>query len=993
MADTDRRKIQGEVSLDASGVREGAAEAVSATKNMAAGMEAAGKRAGAGLKPVESGAQGATASMSRAEKSMVASIQRATAALQSGGKAGADYYEILAKQRGLGADVLAPYIRQLREAEAAQAALNRTAGMSDKATAAAMRGVPAQFTDILVSLQGGQAPLTVLLQQGGQLKDMFGGAGIAARALSGYILGLVNPLSATAAAVAVLGVAYYQGSKEADRFAEAIIMTGNAAGTTVGQLATMAQELDGRGFTQGAAAAALAEIAATGRVARDSIAGVAELALRLERDAGIPVQETAKHFEDLGKSPVEASLKLTEQYRYLTAEVYQQIKALQDQGRELEAANLAQQTFATAMGERASQMQERLGLIERAWRGIKGAAKDAWDAMLDVGRADTLNDKIRKLQAQIDERDQRGPLNEQTRASWEKGQARLRSELSALQAQLASDDLNAAGQAEYQRIQQAGVKAAQAIEKANTAALSKQEQMNKELRAYRDNLDDLRKADPSSALLKPEEIAKAEAAIREKYKEKDKKTPGFGAERRLDLSSIQSAMREELAMLDQQQRALDLRRQAGLMSEVDYYAQKRALIEQASGVETNALQEQIQRLESEKVKGKEALEVQRQLGETRAKLAIKEIEAKNRLMAVDQEANTAMARQQAALQSLASTHLVYLEQLDKQAQRTVSTAWMGDKDRQRAQGAWAIEDRYLAEQRRLEDQRMFTPNLSQDQRAEIEMRLQLLQTEKARELQLYQQTYMQLDQMQSQWSLGAGQALQNYADQAANVAGQVGNVFTRVFQSTEDVLVNLATNTKTNFADMAKSIVADLIRIQMRAALVGNGSAGGGGVLGALFSGVMGMLGAGGGAGAGSSQYSLTTASNYSGGGTGLSFGGFRADGGPVAAGKMYQVNERGVPELLTIGGKQMLMMAGQPGYVTALRGGAPSSAAPAAGSAGQMVVNIHNNSGAQVTQKQSRGSDGKAILDVFIGEAARQLADDAGAMGQAMRARKAKGI
>lgn len=992
MADTDRRKIQGEVSLDASGVREGAAEAVSATKNMAAGMEAAGKRAGAGLKPVESGAQGATASMSRAEKSMVASIQRATAALQSGGKAGADYYEILAKQRGLGADVLAPYIRQLREAEAAQAALNRTAGMSDKATAAAMRGVPAQFTDILVSLQGGQAPLTVLLQQGGQLKDMFGGAGIAARALSGYILGLVNPLSATAAAVAVLGVAYYQGSKEADRFAEAIIMTGNAAGTTVGQLATMAQELDGRGFTQGAAAAALAEIAATGRVARDSIAGVAELALRLERDAGIPVQETAKHFEDLGKSPVEASLKLTEQYRYLTAEVYQQIKALQDQGRELEAANLAQQTFATAMGERAGQMQERLGLIERAWRGIKDAAKEAWDEMLKVGRADTLQEQIAKAQAELDHMDGSAP-GVMERGTWAARRKRVADSLAQLRAQLASDDLNAAGQAEYQRIQQAGVKAAQAIEKANTAALSKQEQMNKELRAYRDNLDDLRKADPSSALLKPEEIAKAEAAIREKYKEKDKKTPGFGAERRLDLSSIQSAMREELAMLDQQQRALDLRRQAGLMSDVDYYAQKRALIEQASGVETKALQEQVQRLESEKVKGKEALEVQRQLGETRAKLAIKEIEAKNRLMAVDQEANTAMARQQAALQSLASTHLVYLEQLDKQAQRTVSTAWMGDKDRQRAQGAWAIEDRYLAEQRRLEDQRMFTPNLSQDQRAEIEMRLQLLQTEKARELQLYQQTYMQLDQMQSQWSLGAGQALQNYADQAANVAGQVGNVFTRVFQSTEDVLVNLATNTKTNFADMAKSIVADLIRIQIRAALVGNGSAGGGGVLGALFSGVMGMLGAGGGAGAGSSQYSLTTASNYSGGGTGLSFGGFRADGGPVAAGKMYQVNERGDPELLTIGNKQMLMMAGQPGYVTALRGGASSSAAPAAGSAGQMVVNIHNNSGAQVTQKQSRGSDGKAILDVFIGEAARQLADDAGAMGQAMRARKAKGI
>lgn len=879
MADTDRRKIQGEVSLDASGVREGAAEAVSATKNMAAGMEAAGKRAGAGLKPVESGAQGATASMSRAEKSMVASIQRATAALQSGGKAGADYYEILAKQRGLGADVLAPYIRQLREAEAAQAALNRTAGMSDKATAAAMRGVPAQFTDILVSLQGGQNPLTVLLQQGGQLKDMFGGAGMAARALGGYILGLLNPLSVTAAAVAVLGVAYYQGSKEADRFAEAIVMTGNAAGTTVGQLATMAQELDGRGFTQGAAAAALAEIAATGRVARDSIAGVAEVALRLERDAGIPVQETVKHFEELGKSPVEASLKLTEQYRYLTAEVYQQIKALQDQGRELEAANLAQQTFASAMADRTTQMVDRLGIFERAWRAVGKAASEAWDNMRGVGRSTTIQEQLKSAKEEL-EKGADGRLD----FFWNPRKRQLQKLIGDLQSQADAEDLNAWGEAERNRIQQAGIKAAEAVAKANDQARTKLEQMNAELGAYRKNIEAIRKADPNSALLNPVEIAKAEAAIREKYKEKDKKTPGYGAERRLDLSSIQSAMREELAMLDQQQRGLDLRRQAGLMSEVDYYAQKRALIEQASGVETKALQEQIQRLESEKVKGKEALEVQRQLGETRAKLAIKEIETKNRLMAVDQEANTAMARQQAALQSLASTHLVYLEQLDKQAQRTVSTAWMGDKDRQRAQGAWAIEDRYLAEQRRLEDQRMFTPNLSQDQRAEIEMRLQLLQTEKARELQLYQQTYMQLDQMQSQWSLGAGQALQNYADQAANVAGQVGSVFARAFQGMEDAGVSLVTKLKVDWRSLGDSIVADITRIIMKQQIsnaigVAGSSGASGGWLGSLIGAGIGLFGGTSAVASAASALPGDALDNFI-GLKGLATGGYTGDGG-----------------------------------------------------------------------------------------------------------------
>lgn len=834
---TDRRKVQIEAEVDSTGARAGFDDIRQGARDMAQDVAQAGRQAAGGLSPLNAGAAAAGANMSRAEKSMVASIQRATAALQSGGKAGADYYEILAKQRGLGADVLAPYIRQLREAEAAQAALNRTAGMSDKATAAAMRGVPAQFTDILVSLQGGQNPLTVLLQQGGQLKDMFGGAGMAARALGGYILGLLNPLSVTAAAVAVLGVAYYQGSKEADRFAQAIIMTGNAAGTTVGQLATMAQELDGRGFTQGAAAAALAEIAATGRVARDSIAGVAEVALRLERDAGIPVQETVKHFEELGKSPVEASLKLTEQYRYLTAEVYQQIKALQDQGRELEAANLAQQTFASAMADRTTQMVDRLGIFERAWRAVGKAASEAWDNMRGVGRSTTIQEQLKAAKDEL-EKGADGRLD----FFWNPRKRQLQKLIGDLQAQVDAEDLNAWGEAERNRIQQAGIKAAEAVAKANDQARTKLEQMNAELGAYRKNIEAIRKADPNSALLNPAEIAKAEAAIREKYKEKDKKTPGFGAERRLDLSSIQSAMREELAMLDQQQRGLDLRRQAGLMSEVDYYAQKRALIEQASGVETKALQEQIQRLESEKVKGKEALEVQRQLGETRAKLAIKEIEVKNRLMAVDQEANTAIARQEAALQSLASTHRVYLEQLDKQAQRTVSTAWMGDKDRQRAQGAWAIEDRYLAEQRRLEDQRMFTPNLSQEQSAQIEMRLQLLQTEKARELQLYQQTYMQLDQMQSQWSLGAGQALQNYADQAANVAGQVGGAFTRAFQGMEDALVSFVQTGKLDFKSLADSVIADLIRIQIRASLAGGS---GGGLLGSLMGGVVSMFGGG----------------------------------------------------------------------------------------------------------------------------------------------------
>lgn len=56
-------------------------------------------------------------------------------------------------------------------------------------------------------------------------------------------------------------------------------------------------------------------------------------------------------------------------------------------------------------------------------------------------------------------------------------------------------------------------------------------------------------------------------------------------------------------------------------------------------------------------------------------------------------------------------------------------------------------------------------------------------------------------------------------------------------------------------------------------------------------------------------------------------FGGGRADGGPVMGGKMYEVNERGMPELLSVGSKQLLMMpAGQGGRVTPMRTGGNSS-------------------------------------------------------------------
>lgn len=259
--------------------------------------------------------------------------------------------------------------------------------MSEKAMASALRGVPAQFTDIFTSLSAGQAPMQVLLQQGGQLKDMFGGAGPAAKALGGYVLGLVNPFTLGAAAVGALGYAYYKGSEEASAYTQSIVISGNAAGVVSAQLQEAARNIGNTGqATQSAAADALAQFVADGQVSSENLEKFTSVSLAMNKRLSMSVEDTVKQFSELGKAPVDASVKLNEKYHYLTASVYEQIKALKEQGEQDRAGELAQAAFADAFAVRAKRVAENLGTLESAWGSVKRGAAAAWDSMLNVGR-------------------------------------------------------------------------------------------------------------------------------------------------------------------------------------------------------------------------------------------------------------------------------------------------------------------------------------------------------------------------------------------------------------------------------------------------------------------------------------------------------------------------------------------------------------------------------------------------------------------------------
>lgn len=264
----------------------------------------------------------------------------------------------------------------------------------------AMRQLPMQITDITTSLASGMPIWLVAVQQGGQIKDSFGGWANAGRALVSTINPLTLAIAGITAAIGATVIAAVQGSAETYEYEKAIALTGNSAGVSADRLAQMAKQIDGVSGTQRQAAAALAEVTAAGKFTADQIQVIATTAVVMENAIGRSVGATVDEFKRLAEEPAAASAALNEQYNYLTLAVYEQIGALEAQGDQAGAAQVAMEALAEAMQSRAIEISGNLGLIESAWQGIKNVAAEAWDAMLDVGRADTLEDKLAAIAQQ-----------------------------------------------------------------------------------------------------------------------------------------------------------------------------------------------------------------------------------------------------------------------------------------------------------------------------------------------------------------------------------------------------------------------------------------------------------------------------------------------------------------------------------------------------------------------------------------------------------------
>ncbi|MCY2097551.1 phage tail length tape measure family protein [Klebsiella pneumoniae] len=388
-------------------------------------------------------------------------------------------------------------------------------GQSAAQTAYAMRMIPAQMTDIIVGLSTGQSPFMVLMQQGGQLKDMFGGIGPAIKGVGGYVLGLINPVTLAAAAVGVLGLAYYKGSQEQGEFYKSLTLNGNLVGKITGQLADMAARVSVvANSTTGVTAATLNQIVSSGKVAAESLERVTTAVVEISEATGIATEKLVGDFNDIAADPVAAITKLNDQYHFLTLATYNQIKALQDEGNQQDAARVATDAYANAMQQRANDIHQNLGILERAWDSLAKTAKGAWDAMLDIGREQTGTERISQIRKELDWIDKAagGKLFFGGR------KAELEDELNNLQSQITTEGVLTEIISSHDKAEQQRIKTQQEADRVNQQYLSNADKRNKAIKQQSEFL--------KAGAITAEQYSKNVSRINEMYKDpKPPKTP------------------------------------------------------------------------------------------------------------------------------------------------------------------------------------------------------------------------------------------------------------------------------------------------------------------------------------------------------------------------------------------------------------------------------------------------------------------------------------
>ena len=873
-------------------------------------------------------------------------------------------------RQGLG--VLTRQLREVRtEAARPLPARNNISdlGISAGQTAQAMRQLPAQFTDIFTSLQGGMPFFTVLVQQGGQIKDSFGGVEPALKGVSSALLGMVNPYTVAAAAVGLVVVAWYDAEKQAEAYTRALVLSRNEAAATTLTLVTMAQKTsDALQVSVGAGAEAAQAVGSNGKIAAQNLQAVANAAVAMKEVSGQALEDTIALYAKLAEDPVKGAQKLNEQVNFMTVALYEQVKALQEQGRNQDAVTVITRAASDETVMALARVRASQNPVISGWKSLWAEATKAWHVMQVNAGFGPQADQMQKMLA--DNRRDVARLN--ALAASDDPMARNPHILAAIEKDvknrsekikaLAADLIKEQKDAEIKAAQAASTDFVAEMDTIIAAQASKEEKKREEVERINGEAEVSRRRAQASGLI--EEVKKIEerraaavAAIEKKYKEKPKAGNG-SATRGAELQGYKDDLVAEQAQITASTQLLRAQFSAREITAGEYYSRMRVLIQQGTNAQAKSVQQQIDYLKGQSVSGKESIIVNRQLGELEARLAKLRIDGASALDLLTKEEEKSAKARSNALKAYESALDASNAALQRQLATQVERVGMGDRQyeiQQRINDALNDEAEKLRE---LSLQR----NADQIDDATFGAEKLLLHAKTLDRLQLIKNGYEELRQAEGDWLAGASAAWANYQQEASNYAQQMGGVVGTVIGGFEDAWVRFTNNGKVSFSDLTRSVLADLARIAAKQAAMGIANA---------FASIMG----GGITAAGNQAVSSGTSSinnelfqNMRLGG-GFSTGGYTGDG---AVNEPAGVVHKGE----VVWSQADVARAGGAGIVEAMRlglrgyasGGVVGGAAAAGGLFGAVNIRVLN-APAGTTASASRNMQGGLDIDVLMGE------------------------
>lgn len=623
------------------------------------------------------------------------------------------------------------------------------------------------------------------------------------------LLAILGPLALATAAVGGLAYAFYKGSEEQDSYNKSLILTGNYAGVSAGQLGDMARQVSATVGTTGQAAAVLALLADNGKIAGESFTGITQAAVSMQEATGKAVSETVAEFAKLADDPVKASAALNEQYHYLTASVYSQIAALEKQGDHAGAVKLATESFADAINERTPRILENLSFWERGYNAVARAA----DGLKNIGRPD--------IGADIEQarRDLAGAQAGNVGLFQNKQEMidLYQNRLNMLEDQKAAEADIAKWQGEQAKAQGDAVSSMAKVDALTKSAWTNEQKRTDAIKEYKRQLEDIRKVAPNDPRLNQAAIDKNLANINDQFK--DSKAAGS----QVDLTSFNNA-KNNLAAISEEyknaQKELEAAQKAGLVSQADYALKREALIGNERDEVTAAYEAEIAALEAAKAKkttsAAQSIQLDQKIADARAGMVKAQRDADTQLDVLATNETGRLARQERSITTYVQALAQQQRALELAGQRAVLGVGQGDRQNALNNELNSQQDRFAQQSLELANQKSDpSRNMSEE---EFSRKSQALADANKAATDQIRQNYADVEAAQADWTKGATSAWANYLDSASNIAGQTKTLFGNAFSSMEDAVVNFAMTGKLSFADFTKSILADMARIATRQA-------------------------------------------------------------------------------------------------------------------------------------------------------------------------------